>query len=33
MDAIDEGLIKKDPTRKVIIGGKMPKDDGKNGRN
>lgn len=25
MDAIDEGLIKKDPTRKVIIGGKMPK--------
>lgn len=25
MDAIDEGLIKKDPTHKVIIGGKMPK--------
>ena len=26
LDAIDEGLIKKDPTRKVIIKGKMPKE-------
>lgn len=25
VDAIDEGLIKKDPTKKVIINGKMPK--------
>ena len=25
IDAIDEGLIKKDPTRKVIIGGRMSK--------
>lgn len=27
-DALDEGLIKKNPTRKVIIGGKMPKTKG-----
>lgn len=26
LDAVDEGLIKKDPTRKVIIKGKQPKN-------
>ena len=25
IDAIEDGLIKKDPTKKVVIGGKMPK--------
>ena len=26
LDAVDEGLIDRDPTRKVIIKGKQPKD-------
>ena len=26
LDAVDEGLIDKDPTRKVIVKGKAPKE-------